>query len=66
MVRTPSVNKATTEQKAASAKKKLSTTTTKAQKKKSKVADVVELTASEDEGNGAIELEYVCSSSPGA
>ena len=66
MARTPSVNKATTEQKAASAKKKLSTTTTKAWKKKSKVADVVELTTSEDKGKGAIELEYVCSSSPGA
>jgi hypothetical protein len=51
---------------AASAKKKSSTTTTKAQKKKSTVADVVELTASEDKGKGAIELEYVCSLSPGA
>jgi hypothetical protein len=66
MARTPSVNKVTTERKAASAKEKSPTTTTKAWKKKSKVADVVELTASEDKGKGAIKHGYVCSSSPGA
>jgi hypothetical protein len=64
MARTPSVKstkqKATTKEKAASAKKKSSTPTTKGRKKKRKVADVVELTGSEDEGKGAIELECVC------